>query len=377
MSALVAGAVRGGKRPVAPKRQERSTIGRRSRRSAGWLPKSLACFVAAAASGAVLPRGALADDFYAGKTITISTHGGVGGEYDGYLRLLQRFLGKYIPGNPNIVVINQVGAGGLLAINYAAKIAPQDGTHLVMAANGLLLFQAVGMPGLQVSLGDFKWIGNFSASNSITVVWHTAGVRTIEEARQKEVIIGSSGAGSISALLPAAHNALAGTKFKVLLGYEGAAKMNIAIRQGELQGRSGSTWSAYLTDFPEIKEGLLIPLSQAGTVRDPRLPDVPLLTEIVGNDPNKQAAAELVSLSLTQNRSVAAPPGVPDDRVELLRTAFDKVMHDRQFLAEAQLSGLDIEPTTGAAVQQTVREVLSMPKDVIETTRAALNINAK
>ncbi len=237
---------------------------------------------------------ALADDFYAGKTITMSTHGGVGGEYDGYLRLLQRFIGKYIPGQPNIQVVNQVGAGGLLAINHAAKIAPQDGTWVVMAANGLLLFQAVGMPGLQTSLGDFKWIGNFSASNSITVVWKTSGIRTIEDARKKEVIIGSSGAGSISALLPQAHNALAGTKFKVLLGYEGSAKMNLAIRSGELEGRSGSTWPAFQTDFPEWKDGMLISLSQAGEVRDPRLPNVPLFTEIVGADKEKLAAARLV-----------------------------------------------------------------------------------
>lgn len=355
---------------VWSRRQRRGNAGSRF----GMIPTWRAAVVAALA---LLPRAASADDFYTGKTITISTHGGVGGEYDGYLRLLQHFLGKYIPGNPTIVVINQVGAGGLLGVNYAAKIAPQDGTHLVMVANGLLLFQAVGLPGLQASLGDFKWIGNFSASNSITVVWKTAGVGTIEEARHKEVIIGSSGAGSISALLPAAHNALAGTKFKVLLGYEGSAKMNLAIRSGELQGRSGSTWPAFLTDFPEAKDGMLIPISQAGEVRDPRLPDVPLLTEIVGNDPKKRAAAQLVSLSLTQNRSVAAPPGVPDDRVALLRTAFDTVMHDPEFLSVAERSGLDIEPTTGQAVQETVREVLGMPKDVVETTRSALAVDAK
>lgn len=337
----------------------------------------LACCAAVVAALVALPRAATANDFYAGKTITISTHGGVGGEYDGYLRLLQRFFGKYIPGNPKIVVVNQVGAGGLLAVNYAAKIAPQDGTHLVMVANGLLLFQAIGRPGLEVSLGDLKWIGNFDASNGVTVVWHTAGVRTIEEARRKAVIIGSSGAGSISALLPAAYNALAGTKFKVVLGYEGSAKMNLAIRRGEIQGRSGSTWSSFLTDFPEIKDGLLIPLSQVGTVRDPRLPNVPLLTELVGKNPQKLAAAELVSLSLTQNRSVAAPPGVPDDRVALLRTAFGKVMHDPDFLAAAHRSGLEIEPTTGQAVQETVRKVLGMPKDVIEMTRKALAIDRK
>jgi tripartite-type tricarboxylate transporter receptor subunit TctC len=340
--------------------------------------KARAILAAGVAAITAIASPAAAEDFYAGKTLTMATHGGVGGEYDGYLRLLQRFIGKYIPGHPSVQVVNQVGAGGLLAINHAAKIAPQDGTWIVMAANGLLLFQAIGRPGLQASLGDFKWIGNFSSLNSITVVWKKpGGVRTIEDARKQVAIIGSSGAGSISALLPQAHNALAGTKFKVLLGYEGSAKMNLAIRAGELDGRSGSTWPAFQTDFPEWKDGMLIPLSQAGEERDPRLPDVPLLTEIVGKDPSKIAAAKLVSESLTQNRSLAAPPGVPDDRVKMLRTAFEKSLKDPEFIAGAKKAGLDITWTTGEAVQKTVKQVLGAPKDVIELTKAALNKPAK
>ena len=327
---------------------------------------------AAAALFCLAPISGNAQDFYAGKTITMSTHGGVGGEYDAYLRLLQRFIGKYIPGNPSIQVINQVGAGGLRAINHAAKLAPQDGTHIVMAANGLLLFQAIGAPGLQESLGNFKWIGTFSAANGITVVRAETGIKSIEDARQKPYNIGSSGAGSISALLPMAHNALAGTKFKVVQGYEGAAKMNLALRSGELDGRSGSTWPAFLTDFPEAKDGWLVPLSQAGEVRDPRLPNVPLLIELVGNDPDKLAAARLVSEALTQNRSIAAPPGVPNDRVALLRTAFEKTMVDPEFVAGANLAGLDITWKKGADVEKTVKDVLSQPKQVIEITKKAL-----
>ncbi len=331
----------------------------------------------AALAGVIAAMGAFstpvqAQDFYAGKTITMSTHGGVGGEYDAYLRLLQRFIGKYIPGNPSIQVINQVGAGGLLAINHAAKLAPQDGTHLVMAANGLLLFQAIGAPGLQESLGKFKWIGNFSAANGITVVRAETGIKSIEDARQRSYNIGSSGAGSISALLPMAHNALAGTKFKVVQGYEGAAKMNLAMRAGELDGRSGSTWPAFLTDFPEAKDGWLVPLSQAGEVRDSRLPNVPLLVEIVGDDPEKKAAARLVSLALNQNRSFAAPPGVPDDRVALLRTAFEKALVDPEFVAGANMHGLDITWRKGSDVEKTVREVLNQPKDVVDMTKKAL-----
>jgi tripartite-type tricarboxylate transporter receptor subunit TctC len=314
-----------------------------------------------------------AENFYAGKTITISTHSAPGGQYDSYLRLLAQFMGKYIPGAPSVMVYNEPGAGGLLAVNHAANSAPQDGTFLTMVANGLLLFQGIGQPGLSTSLGAFKWLGNFSASNSVTVVWKTSGVKTIEDAEKRQVIIGSSGAGSISALLPAAYNALVGTKFKVVLGYDGAAQMNLAMRRGEIQGRSGSIWRDFETDFPkESADGALIPIGQAGQKRDKDLPDVPLLTELVAGDPQKEAVARFVSEALTQNRSVAAPPGAPDDRVRLLRAAFDHVMADPQFRAAAKREGLDLNPTTGAEVQETVADVLDTPQKIRDLAHAAL-----
>jgi tripartite-type tricarboxylate transporter receptor subunit TctC len=316
---------------------------------------------------------ARANNFYAGKTITISTHSAPGGQYDAYLRLLGRYFGKYIPGSPSIEIYNEPGAGGLLAVNHAANSAPRDGTFLTMVANGLLLFQGIGQPGLSTSLGEFKWIGNFSASNSITVVWKTAGVRNIQDAMRRQVIIGSSGAGSISALLPAAYNALVGAKFKVVLGYSGAAQMNLALRRGEIQGRSGSIWRDFESDFPkETADGTLLPIGQAGQVRDKDLPNIPLLTELVAGDPKKEAVARFVSESLTQNRSVAAPPGVPDDRVQILRAAFDHVMADPQFRADARREGLDLNPTTGAEVQATVADVLATPQDIRDLAHRAL-----
>jgi tripartite-type tricarboxylate transporter receptor subunit TctC len=329
-------------------------------------------------SGSIALSNATAQDFYANKTITFSTHTGPGGEYDAYLRLISRFMGKYIPGNPSIIVMNQPGAGGLLAVNYAAKLAPQDGTFGTLVANGLLLFQALGQPGLEVSLGDFKWIGNFSASNGITVAMNTSGVRTIEEAKERPVIIGSTGAGSISDLLPEVYNALVGTKFKVVLGYEGTSMMVLAMRRGEIQGRSGAPWHDYLAEFPdEVRDGKLVALSQVGVTRDPRLPDAPLLTELVKDDPQKEAAARFVSLAVTQTRSLAAPPGVPDDRVAVLRKAFDQVIRDPGFVDAAEKIGIDLDPVSGADVQKTVQQVLSTPKETIDQVRALLNLQGK
>jgi tripartite-type tricarboxylate transporter receptor subunit TctC len=324
-----------------------------------------------------LPR-ASAQDFYANKTITFSTHTGPGGEYDAYLRLMSQFMGKYIPGKPSIIVMNQPGAGGLLAVNYAAKLAPQDGTFGTLVSNGLLLFQALGQPGLEVSLGNFRWIGNFSAANGITVAMNTSGVRTIEQAKERPVIIGSTGAGSISDLLPEVYNALVGTKFKVVLGYEGTSQMVLAMRRGEIQGRSGAPWHDYLTEFPdEVKDGRLVALSQIGVTRDPRLPDAPLLTELVKDDPQKEAAARFVSLALMQTRSLAVPPGVPDERVAILRNAFDHVIHDPEFIGAAEKAGIDLDPVSGADVQKAVQQVLSTPKETIDQVRVLLNLQGK
>ncbi|HWG04117.1 MAG TPA: tripartite tricarboxylate transporter substrate-binding protein [Beijerinckiaceae bacterium] len=332
--------------------------------------------VAFAVCGTLASRAAEAPPYYAGKTITFSTHTGPGGEYDTYLRLMSQFMGKYIPGNPNIVVLNQPGAGGLLAVNYAAKRAPQDGTFGTLVANGLLLFQALGQPGLEVSLGDFKWIGNFSAANGITVAMDTSGVKTIEEAKQKPVIIGSTGAGSISGLLPEVYNALVGTKFKVVYGYEGTSQMVLAMRRGEIQGRSGAPWHDYLAEFPdEVKAGKLVALSQIGTARDPRLPNAPLLTELVKGDPQKEAAAVFVSLALAQTRSLAFPPGVPDAQVNILRKAFDQVIRDPEFVALAEKDGIDLDPVSGAEVQAAVEQVMTTPKASVALVQSLLNLS--
>ena len=325
-----------------------------------------------------LPGLACAADFYSGKTITFSTHTAPGGEYDGYLRQMARFIAKYIPGNPNILVLNQPGAGGLLAVNHAAKIAPQDGTFVTLVANGLLLFQALGQPGLEVSLGDFKWIGNFSAANAVTVAMDTAGVRTIQEAMQKPVIIGSTGAGSTSYLMPVIQNALIGTKFKVVAGYDGTSMMVLAMRRGEIQGRSGAPWHDYLGEFAEeIKSGKMVALSQIGLVSDPALPNAPMLVDLVKDDPQKFAAARFVSASITQTRSLAAPPGVPDDRVAVLRSAFDQLVKDPDFMAALEQSHLVFNPVAGPDVQREVRGVLDTPKDVIDFLKSRIDLNPK
>lgn len=320
---------------------------------------------------------ARADDFYAGKVITITTFVAPGGDYDSLMRLLAAHYGSHIPGHPTFIAQNMLGAGGLVAVNHAGRLAPKDGTYLTLTSQGMPMFEVTRQPGLQVSLKDFQWIGNLSKSNNVTVTWYTSGLKTIEDAKKREVTAGASGAGSISAQFPIAFNALLGTKFKVIAGYEGGAAMNLAMQRGETDVRSMDTWTGYKIAFPqELKDGRVIPLMQIGLQKEPDLPDVPLFHELVKDDPEKYAIALFLTTALAVNRPVAAPPGTPPERVEILRRAFDETMQDPAFLADAKLQGLDIDPTKGDEVQDIITKILTTPKDVVDKAQAILTNGA-
>ena len=331
--------------------------------------KRLACVALLAAFSAP----AFAEDFFAGKTITLSTHTGPGGGYDTLLRLISRHWGREIAGAPSFVVVNMPGAGGLTAFNHAARIAPQDGTFLTLVGQGLVVHEPTGQPGLQASLGSMKWIGNASQSPNVTVVWSSSPVMSIADAKTREVLVGSTGAGAPDAQMPRVYNALLGTRFKVVTGYTGGPQINLAMERGEIDGRGTNTWPSYKATFPDaVNAHKLRPLIQIGLKRDPDLPDTPLLTDLVKGDPQREAVARILSLTTAISRPLAAPPGVPADRVALLRRAFDAMMRDKAFLAEADRLKIDIDPMTGEEVEAAIRQVLATPPDVIARTQEAL-----
>ena len=188
-------------------------------------------------------RPAAADDFFAGKTISMSTHSDVGGGYDAYLRLLARHMGQYVPGHPSFTVLNQPGAGGRLAVENAAK-APHDGTFLTLVAQSMLTMGVTAGPALSVPLGAFTWVGNFDQSNNVTVTWAASNVKTLQDAIAREVVVGATGAGTASELGPNLYNALLGTRFKVKVGYSGGDAIDTAMRRGEVDGRANSIWAS-------------------------------------------------------------------------------------------------------------------------------------
>ena len=325
------------------------------------------CAIAAA------PQTAQAQDFYAGKTVTLSTHTGPGGGYDTLLRLVARHWGKHIAGAPSFIVTNMPGAGGLTAFNHAARIAPKDGTFMTLVGQGLVVHEPTGQPGLQGSLGAMNWIGNVSQSPNVTAVWSTAPVKTIEDARKMEVTVGSTGAGSPDAQMPLVYNKLLGTRFKVVTGYAGGAQINLAMERGEIEGRGTNTWPSYKATFPEaVREKKLVPLIQIGMKRDPDLPDTPLLLDLVVGDAQREPVARFLSLTTAISRPIAAPPQTPPDRIALLRKAFDMLMKDADFLAEADRLKIDVDPMSGEEVQAAIAQVLATPPEVIARTQQAL-----
>lgn len=319
------------------------------------------------------PAAAQSADTYAGKTVTVSVPVGPGGGHDLYMRMLARNLGRFLPGAPTMVVVNQPGGGGLLALNHMAKIAPQDGTWIGMVSQSLLIHEVTGQPGMQVSLGKLGWVGNMTQTNPLVVTWHTSKVRNIEEARQTEALFGSSGVGATASQVPNAVNVVLGTRFKVVLGYKGTGDTDLAIQRGELDGRVVSSWSSYRAALPdEVRDKLNI-LVQIGKRKAQDVPQsVPLLLDLVKGNAEKEPIALFLTLVYTMNRPIATGPGVPPERLAILRKAFDETMIDKTFLADAEKIKAEIEPMGGAEVERGVTDILALPKSTIEAVRGAL-----
>jgi tripartite-type tricarboxylate transporter receptor subunit TctC len=312
-------------------------------------------------------------EFYTGKQIRFIIRSGVGGSYDSYSRLLGKHIGKYIPGRPSVVPINMPGGGGIRAANYVAKIAPQDGTILTIVSQGLPVDQALGLnTSFQADLREFHWVGNISASNQVLVTWHTSPTRTFADLMNRETLIGSSQAGSISVQMPSVLNNVVGTKIKIVFGYPDGRDINLAMERGEVEGRATNPWASYLSTDPHyIEKKLIVPIIQMGMVKDPDLPNVPLMRDLARDAAGKDIL-DFMSKAVTVGRPIATTPGVPPERVAALRRAFDLALKDPDFIKDARTQRAELQPMTGAELEQVVRDVIGAPADLRERVKAAI-----
>jgi tripartite-type tricarboxylate transporter receptor subunit TctC len=299
-------------------------------------------------------------DFYRGKTVNVYIGVGAGGEYDLQARLVARHIGKHIPGNPNVVPQNMTGAGGLRMVNYLYNVAPKDGTAIGMIANAFPAMQVVGIPGVQFDASKMGWLGSIAPAVETMAVWHTAGVKSVDDAKAKEVVAGASARGAITFIYPQMMNDLLGTKFKIVTGYPGGNQINLAMERGEVQARN-NTWSSWKATKPEwVAKNLIHVIAQAGPkAKDLNAPSV----EDMARNPEERQLIELV-VSGTQFGRPLATNAAPPERVAALRAAFDATMKDPAFLAEAKTMNFEVDPVRGETMQKVVDKLLATPKAV-------------
>jgi len=309
--------------------------------------------VAAMAINVLHARADAVEDFYKGKQVTIIVGYGSGGGYDVYARVLARHLGRFIPGNPTVIVQNMPGAGSLRAANYIYNVAPKDGTAIAMFSPAMPVRAILGgNASVKFDAEKLTWLGSSSsfANDAYMLVVRADGPnKTVEEARRPggpPIVLGSSAPGSNSHDIPVLlHDAL-GLNVKMVTGYRGSAGLFLATERGEVQGRMVNLTGikAVKPDWLKPDSGYKVLLQFGRKTRAADLKDVPTARELAAN-PSSLALIKLAEAPFEFSRPFAAPPGIPADRAKALQKAFQDVHRDPQFLADAQKADLDISPT--------------------------------
>ncbi|MDB5595180.1 MAG: tripartite tricarboxylate transporter family receptor [Hyphomicrobiales bacterium] len=310
------------------------------------------------------PAQAADTDFYKGNTVNLYVGYSPGGGYDVYARLLARFMGKHIPGSPTVVVQNMPGAGSLRAANWLYNVAPKDGTAFAIVARGAAFDPLFGLPGTQFDATKFNWLGSANDEVSVCVSWNPTQVKTYEDLLTKELVVGGTGGSADTDQFPRVMNGVLGTKMKMVVGYPGGNDVNLAMERGEVQGRCGWSWSSVKSTQPDwLKNKKINVLIQLSMNKHEDLPDVPAVIEKATTDEQRQIL-KLVFARQIMGRPFMAPPGVPPERVAILRKAFMETMKDTDFLAEAEKAKLEVTPVSGEEIQKLVSDSYKVAPEI-------------
>jgi tripartite-type tricarboxylate transporter receptor subunit TctC len=280
-------------------------------------------------------------------------------------------MGRYIAGNPTVIVQNMPGGGNLLATNYMYNIAPKDGMTIASIHNAMPLHQVLDGRGVRFDAAKFNWLGSTGSENEIILVWHTAGIKTIQQTMEKEIVLGATGSGSGLAIIPTAMNNVLGTRFKLVIGYKTSEDINLALERGEVQARAFGLNSIVAQHSDWLKQGKVAFLAQAGVKRDKELPDVPLLTELAATGEQRQIL-KLISSPAGLGHPYLAPPGIAPERLAILRKAFDATLKDKAFLSEVEKLQIAIDPMNADEVDAIVTETINTAPAVVAKAKAAM-----
>ncbi len=335
----------------------------------GALVFAVGCLAATAA-----PAQEPVEAFYRGKIVTITVGSAVGGGYDTYARLVSRHLGKHIPGNPTIVVQNIPGAGSNKAASYMALQAPKDGTAIGAIQSGAILQPLISDQPIPHDPSKFVMLGSANRSVYLCVVRSDAPVKSFQEAFEKEVLIGTSGEGATLRELPILLINVLGVKLRLIGGYAGSREIIVAMERNEVQGMCGMDWSSLATQQRNwISSGFVRLLAQEDLKGHPEMNrrGVPLTISFAKTEEDRQVMEMIYSQNLF-GRPYLVPPGVPSERVAVLRAALAAMLKDPALLAEADKSGLDIGPMGGEELQALVARLYALPPRIIERAKQSL-----
>lgn len=336
--------------------------------------RAAACgaLVLASMAGAGAATAQSVADFYKGKQISVIIYSAAGSAYDVYARLLARHMGRHIPGTPGFLPKQMPGAGGLKATEYLYRFAPKDGSVFGTISRGNPFEPILGNTKANFDPFKMTWLGSMNREVSLAISWHTAKVKTFEDLKKSQLLIPGTGAGADSQILPVAFNNLAGTKFKIILGYPNTTKAALAMEQGELEGIGYWSWSAIKQGHPDwIKDRKINLLLHTGMKPHPELPGVKLIREAATNDTDRKAMAFILAREII-GRPFVAPPDLPADRARTLRTAFAASLKDPALLQDADRSRMEIDLVPAEEVDELLKTMAQTPPAVLARVKEVL-----
>ncbi len=311
-------------------------------------------------------------EFYRGKQVALVTSASVGGGYDQYARLLAKHMPRHIPGEPTIIVQNMVGAEGLRAANFLYNVAAQDGSVIggLSRNTGLARFYDFNNAGIQFDARKFHWLGSPQQEIGLFILSTKTGLHSIDDLKTREVTVSSTARNSPTSIYSRILNATIGTKLKPIEGYAGSQACLIALERGEVDAHvsGGSSAPFRARIMPWLDNGDAKVIMQMGMKRDSAFPDVPTALELE-HAPADRQLFEIAFAEQVMGRPFVLPPGVPRDRIEALRKAFDETMKDPDFLADAKLQKAEIDPVSGEAINALLDRVYAAPPDVVARIR--------
>jgi tripartite-type tricarboxylate transporter receptor subunit TctC len=347
----------------------------------GTRPANLAARTAVAFAAVLLlqaasrpARAESAGDFYKSHPLSIVIGYSVANAYDLYARTLGRHIGRHIPGNPTVVPVNKPGAGSMTALNYLYSVAPKDGSTIGIFNRSAAMEPLLGQSGATFDPRKFTWLGSVGNEVSLCVAWHTAAVKSWSDLQSKDFVVAASGLSADTGVFALLLKNLFGARIKIITGYPGGAEMSKAIEAGEVDGRCGWSWSAVKASKPQwLSEGKINVLMQLGLQKSADLPNVPLIMDVARNEEERRIL-KLVFSRQEFAWPFVAPPGLPQERKQVLRQAFEATLKDPEFLAEAKRTALDVNPVTGPAVENLIDEIYATPEELAAKVRRLMRL---